>query len=212
MAVTTFTASLDHLVATPAEYGIDYDLSIEVPESQVQARLADLGARDDLEAVAEQRSATVLVEGRTALGVAMESTKGAIAPVIVAGRVPAGLDEVAIGPELSRDLGVELGSVVQLSNGEETRPATVVGQLLDPQAVSAESGSAVYLDGRTLAQVAVNPPPYPVLVVRFAPGADPDAVIASLDERYPYGVMDESFPRPSGSLQNLDDVRAVPGS
>ena len=59
VAVATFTASLDHLVRTPAEYGIDYDLSIEVPESKVDERLAQLGDDPDLEAVAEQRSATL---------------------------------------------------------------------------------------------------------------------------------------------------------
>jgi len=209
VAVATFTASLDHLVRTPAEYGIDYDLSIEVPDSKVDERLAELGADDDLEAVAEQRSATLQVDGRTTEGVAMESTKGNVAPVIVDGRAPVGPDEIAIGPALARELDLEVGSTVELGGGAATRSATVVGELLDPQSMSDESSASVYLHQRTLGEVSVSPP-YPIIVVRFAEGADRAAVVDALDRRYPYGVMDESFPQPPGALRNLDDVRAVP--
>ncbi|MBX3285748.1 MAG: ABC transporter permease [Actinobacteria bacterium] len=211
VAATTFVASLGHLVATPVEYGIDYDLSIEVPESQVGTRLDELAADDRLEAVAEQRSTTVEVAGRSALAVSMVSRKGRVAPVLAEGRLPAGPDEALLGPALARSLGVGVGDTVQVGSGDRERRVTVVGTHLDPQPVSAETGSTLLLHPGTLAEVAPpDAPPYPMIVVRYADGADATAVTADLDRRYPYGVMDESFPSPPGTLLNLDAVRTVP--
>ncbi len=211
IATTTFVVSLGHLVDTPSEFGIDYDLSIEVPQSLVGGRLDELAGDDRLEAVAEQRSSTVQIEGRPTLGVSTLPRKGSIMPVLTEGRLPAGADEVLVGPALARELGVSVGDRVRLGPDDASRSATVVGLHLDPQAISAESSSSLFLPPRTLAELAPDEnPPYPVLVVRFADGVDAAQVTRDLDRRYPFGVMDESFPHPPSALANLDAVRTVP--
>ncbi|MHB1139624.1 MAG: ABC transporter permease [Microthrixaceae bacterium] len=211
IATTTFLVSLDHLVDTPVEYGIDHDLSIEVPDSQVDTRLGELAADDRLDAVAVQRSSRIQIDGRTALGLSAESSKGSIMPVLVEGRLPAGPDEVLVGPELARELDVSTGDTVRLGPDDAPRDAKVVGLHLDPLAISAESSASVFLPHDTLAELAPeDDPPYPTLVVRYADGVDAAELTRDLDRRYPYGVMDESFPHPPSTLSNLDAVRTVP--
>ena len=46
--------------------------------------------------------------------------------------------------------------------------------------------------------------------VRALTGVDADRKTAEMDERYPWGVMDESLTTPPSELRNLADVGAVP--
>ena len=211
IAATTFLVSLAHLVSTPQEYGIDYDLSIEVPDSMTSTRLQELAADERLDAVAVQRSVDIQIDGRLALGLSAESSKGSIMPVLVEGRLPSGPDEAMVGPALARELGLSIGDTVELGPEGATRTAKVVGVHLDPQAISAESSATVFLPPDTLATIAPeDDPPYPMLVVRYAEGVDAAEVTRDLDRRYPFGVMDESYPHPPSTLANLNAVRAVP--
>ena len=42
--------------------------------------------------------------------------------------------------------------------------------------------------------------------MRVAPGADRPAVLARLDAAFPYGVMDESLPKPPGPVVRLAQI------
>jgi len=209
VATTTFSHSLEHLVTTPAEYGVDFDLAIEVPASQVEERLAELAADPELEAVAEQRAAAVVVDGVQANGVMIEPTRGSIRPRVVDGRLPEGLDELAVGPGLAARHGMAVGDVVRVGEGPASRSMRIVGTVLDPEVTSADYGAAAFLRADALAAVALDEP-YPVLIVRYAPGVDRAGKTAELDERYPYGVMDESHPAVPGELRSLQDIAGVP--
>jgi putative ABC transport system permease protein len=209
VAATTFSQSLDRLVTTPSLYGLDLDLTIEVPESQLARRLDEVAATPGVEAVAEERSADVRLGGVETVGIAWTSRRGSIEPAVLEGRLPSGPDEVAAGPALLRRLGRDIGDRVTLGDGDAARPVTVVGTVLSPQVVAEDHSSRVVLRADTLDEVAGDQP-YPMIVVRYAPGADDAAITAELDRRYPFGVMDESYPTPPPPLRNLADVDAVP--
>jgi putative ABC transport system permease protein len=215
VASAVFVTCLDHLIDTPTAYGVDADLSIEVPEDMVDARADELAADEDLDAVVAQWSTIAMtVDGEPVGAVAMVPTKGSSPLTMLEGREPAGPDEVVLVPALARDLGRSVGDQVLLAgnNGDEMT-ATVVGIGLDPQVLSASSGSTVVVEEealRRLVRVEEGSDPYPILTVRFAPGVDAAAKSAELDDRYPYGVMDESYPTPPGLLEVLADVRTVP--
>ncbi|UDY34320.1 ABC transporter permease [Dermatobacter hominis] len=215
VASLVFLRSLDHLVATPAAYGINSDLSIEVPEDAVQQRTTELANDPDLDAVvAEWSTPSIRVDGVSVGTVALAPAKGSTRVTILEGREVAGPDEVVLVPGLARELDLDVGDDVELTGTSDRRiDATVVGLGLDPQVLSSSPGRTAIVQEDTLRDlIAVDPgrDPYPIITVRYAPGVDHSAKAAALDERYPYGVMDESFPTPPGSLVVLDDVRTVP--
>lgn len=215
IASLVFLRSLDHLVATPSAYGIDSDLSIEVREDMVDDRAAELAEDRDVDAVVAQWSSeSVRVDGQPAGVVAMVPTKGSTRMTMFEGRAPAGPDEVVLVPALARDLDASVGDEVRLTGTTDDEiVATVVGIGLDPQVLSSTTSRTAVVQEEALSRLIDPIPgldPYPIITVRFAPGVDAAAKAAELDERYPYGVMDESFPTPPGSLVVLDDVRTVP--
>lgn len=212
VAASTFALSLRHLEQTPASFGQDYDLAMEVPDDQVGERLGEVSRRQDLSAVAEQRDALVTVDGEQTTGVSMRSTRGSIEPVVVSGRLPSGPDEVALGADVLRRTGATIGGEVRVGSGGDTREATVVGIVLDPRITSESVSDVAFLRSDALADLyeKASEPPYPMIVVRYAPGTDHAAVTAALDREYEWGVMDESTPNAPGPLQNLIDVGAVP--
>lgn len=215
IASLVFLRSLDHLVATPSAYGIDSDLSIEVREDRVDERAAELAEDRDVDAVVAQWSSeSVRVDGQPAGAVAMVPTKGSTRMTMFEGRAAAGPDEVVLVPALARDLDVSVGDEVRLTGTTDDEiVATVVGIGLDPQVLSSTTSRTAIIQEEALSRLIDPIPgldPYPIITVRFAPGVDAAAKAAELDQRYPYGVMDESFPTPPGSLVVLDDVRTVP--
>ncbi len=220
VASLVFLRSLDHLVQTPDDFGIDSDLSIEVPRSLLETRTEELAADPELDAVVVQwTSPLVTIDGDPVDVVSLDPTKGSSRVTVLEGRESSGPDEVVVGPTYARDRGLEVGDSVAMAGiGEEEVEMTVVGIGLDPQVLSSDHGRTAVLPTETLerlvpADLAARlglQAPYPTIAVRFAPGVDPAAKAAELDERYPYGVMDESFPHPPGLLRVLDDVRTVP--
>ena len=214
VASATFVRSLDHLAASPAEYGMDFDLSMEVPTAQWPTRSAELVADDRLEMVGSSLSTYIEVNGRPSSATALEATKGSVAPTVTRGRAPMGTEEVALGPGLSRELGAPVGSHVEVRTGDSTVSAEVVGLALESQVTSEDYVGGLVVSPELLALAAPNDPeatpPYRLTLVRFAPGADPAAVTAELDGRYPWSVMDESFPAPPAAILTLIDVRVVP--
>lgn len=214
VASAVFLHSLDQLVTTPSLYGVDADLSIEVPVEQIAERTADLAADTELDAVVVQWSSVGLtVDGRSVLAVALDPVSGSTDVAALEGRSAVGPDEVVLGPDLARDLGVEVGDTVAVAGGLGSMRAEVVGIGLDPQVTSPAGSRAVvvaHADIERLVRPTPGRDPYPIITVRFAPGVDAEAKVAELDERYPYGVMDESHPSPPALLVALDGVRTVP--
>ncbi len=207
VASLTFARSVDHLVVSPAIYGLDFDISMEVPVAALAERRDALAADPELEAVAEQWGNTMLLEGQPVSAIAMTPAKGSIRPVVRTGRLPEGDDELALGPGMAKRLGVDLGDHVRV--GETGEELTLVGTILAPQTVAADYRGGVLVQRETLEAQGLDAA-FPLLIARYAPGVDAAEKTAELDGRYPWGVMDESLTTPPSELRNLADVGAVP--
>ena len=209
VAISITTANVHALLTTPPSYGNDFDVSIEVPDALALSRRAELEADPDIEAVAEQRAASMRVNEISVAGVANVATKGTVAATVRSGRLPRASDEIALGPSIARELGVGPGDEVAVGVPGATTSFTVVGTVLDPRRAHEDYTSVAVLGEQALQRVAQRPLT-PLLVVRYREGVDHAAKSAELDRRYPYGVVDESFPNPPGALQNLDAAATVP--
>lgn len=231
VAAATFASSLDALLTTSRHYGVDFDLSMEVPIARIDERLTDLSADPEIEAVALQWTGILLVGGEPIDAVSIDSVHGELQPVVDEGRAGRADDEVVLGPRLARDLGVEVGDEIVIggsggpgaegggpvpeggaSQGEETsdgEAVRVVGTALDPRTVSPTYARSAVVAEETLREH-VEGDPTPMIVVRYADGVDRAAKTAELDRTYPWAVMDESYPAPPGELLNVAEVRIVP--
>ena len=113
------------------------------PEAVV-ARMVD---DPDLAAVADVACGPVGVDGVTLYACAFNDWKGATVAPTVAGRLPVGPGEVALGRVTMRQLGVSIGDTVRSDTGDAL---TVVGETVIPMLDNAEPGhGAIMTDRRT---------------------------------------------------------------
>ena len=100
-----FVASLDEFTSTGARFGVNFDLSMELPSVGAKPVFDRLARDPELAAVDAVRSGVVDVAGRSVDAFSIEPVKGAMSPVVRDGRLPTGVTEVAIGPKLLAALG-----------------------------------------------------------------------------------------------------------
>lgn len=149
------------------------------------------------------------------LGFVFESGPRAVVPAIIEGRVPVAADEITLGPRTFRDLGVRIGSTVDVvaSADEGGRPVPskpgrmrVVGKhavptiFFDPE--GSGSGGAMTLDAlRTLrpASAAVE-----AFLVRFADGVNAEERLAALRRE-----IGDLFILPRQESGDVADLRGV---
>jgi hypothetical protein len=171
VTVLAFSASLDHLAATPRAYGWSFDAVLLSPLDDAQvahAESVDEGPcrvtnpaimRDpQLSAVATLCVLDFQVDGRPTTAYGFASLRGSIRPVVVAGRPPHGVDEIVLGASTLDALGKQLGDRVRVRGDTGVEGYRIVGQAvfpspasLDPQALAdgaafAERGISRLLD------------------------------------------------------------------
>ena len=137
VGVLVFSASLDHLVSTPRAYGWTWDttagdLSIEAPENDcgpIVTKLVDEPVVSDVAAVC---TSAVNIAGRPITAWGFQQLRGRIDPLIVEGRAPRALDEVALGRETLDLAGVEVGDRVRIEGTGRASTFRVVGQTVVP--------------------------------------------------------------------------------
>ena len=180
----TFGASLDHLLATPSQYGWNWDAhlttigSLNTADPAVKALEADPAVED----VAVIDTPPVVLDNRIAFDMlGLDQRKGLLDPILLAGHAPRAAYEVALGVKTLRDAHAHIGSTVHLSisaiqhGGAEF---TVVGTVvIPPSSDSARlgSGGVTTFDGekRMVPGTFINRiPPRSDLFFRFAPGAN----------------------------------------
>ncbi len=203
-----FVASLDAFTSTGARFGVNFDLSMELPNAGAKAVFDRLAADPELAAVGAVRSGIVEVGGRTIDAFSVEPVKGALSPVVRDGRLPTGATEVAIGPKLLASLGKHIGDEIPIATRAGSRRLTIVGTVFSPKSESSTFNGEVVLTPAALARYATNP--FVEAIVRIHPGADRDAVLRHLDARFPYGVSDESLPHAPGPVRNLEQITRLP--
>jgi ABC-type lipoprotein release transport system permease subunit len=192
-------ANLERAVTNPLRYGATAQLSLEVGAGERDALVAELARDKDVDAVGLVWSGMVSVEGRAVGAYAVEPRVGELSFTTVGGRAPSGDGEVALGPSLSEDLGIDIGETVELRRpgSDAAQSFLVVGKALTPLdngddyagqiAVTRGGfdrlGFTEGLEGLT-AEVGVH----------LRHGADVEALYQRLDRRHPAEVQDEAIP------------------
>jgi len=159
-ATTVFGASLSHLLATPALYGQQFQLNFSSTGGTVDSRvLRELQRDPAVTRISRGVDATTVINRVTVGGLAGEQVRGAPLFSAMAGRLPSGPGEVALGAATMREVGAGLGDVVRVTvpapgGHHRTTPFTVVGMVSFPLlngSASLGHGALYTLDGLTAA-------------------------------------------------------------
>lgn len=209
------TSSLDGLLRSPERYGAPWDLQVSVGESFAEAA-AVLAADDRVDGVATAVTGELDVAvggGSPTQGpaVGVESVKGSVGPVVLAGRAPNGSNEMMVGSTTMERLGLELGDEVGVSGPGGSDEMVVVGRTIVPVIGNdiSDEGIIVPLDTflalggtDTLADVDVQ-------AVVLATAVDPTDVGAIGDDIEAAGAsLDGPFRQSSVTV--LDEIRGIP--
>jgi hypothetical protein len=180
----TFAASLARFVDTPSAYGYAFDAEAQLadapPEQQAtyEDRLGPaLVHRGDVAAVSELYSGAVHLSSGVVPGDGIRFRKGRnAAPTLVAGRLPEGTGEVALGASTMRAEGVGLGGRVTVTDADgHARYERVVGEVVLP-GIEQYAGS----DEAALGVGALLPLRELVAVTGVRPTGGPTAVLMTL--------------------------------
>jgi hypothetical protein len=137
VAVLVFSASLSHLVSTPAAYGWTWDTTAGDLEAKQEAndcgpittRLADEPVVADVAAIC---NSAVEIGGSPVTGWGFEQLRGQIEPKIVDGRAPRTDSEVALGADTIDASGHSLDDRVRITGPARARTYRIVGQTVVP--------------------------------------------------------------------------------
>ena len=116
-----YFASLTHLLETPAQYGVTWNVQVyanqENPTQKVARELVS-AVRGDPRVSAFGLGTTGLplsVNGLPADALAVFNHPGGVEPPILAGRAPAAAPEIALGPKTLDQLHKRMGDTVKVS-------------------------------------------------------------------------------------------------
>jgi ABC-type lipoprotein release transport system permease subunit len=226
-ATVVFGASLSHLLATPALYGQQFQLNISDTGGDADAAvLGELRRDPAVTRISRGVDATTTINGVTVGGLAGEPVRGRPLFSAMAGHLPRGPGEVALGATTMRQVGAGLGDVVRVTvpapgGRPRSAPFTVVGMVSFPLlngTASLGRGALYTLDGLT----AVACPPGPGqaacrtavrqssdggLLASVRPGPAGRASIAHYLAAYPNSV---SLPTTPEQLVNFGEAVSFP--
>jgi len=219
-ATVAFSASLNHLVETPADYGTPWTAVVQLGGDD------DATADDYLPVIRELLGSEAVdglgllypgqlsLDGQSLPAVSIVPSDRPIGATVLDGRAPVGPDEVAVGARTLADLGVEVGDRVTARRGAETGELTVVGTVVLP-AVGSYSGA----DKTTLGEGVLAG--HEVLT-RWGPSFDPYGVVVAADNPRTVDDLVAEIEVPEGTyltvitpsvpsdVQSLERVRSTP--
>ena len=216
VAATGLTASLDQLTSTPASYGAPWDFSmsglVSAPD-ELEEAMAYVAQQPEVEAAAGIAGNDVRIGDEVAWVHALVPVDGIdsqVHPAVLSGRLPAAIDEVALGTATMKDQGLAIGDSVLISpttsQQEAPIPLTVVGTTIVNDSYENSPGrggvvSPAWTD-RYVPEATADP-----YVVRLEPAADVDAFRDDLDQRFSVTIVG---PVQQGAIRNVGRVRPVP--
>jgi hypothetical protein len=214
-----FGASLSHLLSTPALYGKAWDAALTTYDKEVPQYGVPILRRDPrVAAVAVGRLRLAFdVDGQRVDGLALVAKSGHLGPRILQGRRPRGANEVALGTRTLRSLDRRVGDDVRVAeSGSNRKPVTmhIVGRAVFPLfAELGRLGDGAYVSLRGWGHVTGHrlKPTDQLALVRLAPRASLDAVVANLERKlgYPFPVAVISQGKPT-EIVNFGRVESTP--
>jgi len=133
-AALVFATNLDRLVTTPAQYGWRWDAMVDTFDVGIQPEFADAvtGDRDFTELTTGAR-ATFVLGDKSVPAFGFGSVRGTLHPQVTEGRWPVASDEVALGAQTLRGLGVDIGDRVSVGTPDGHRAVLrIVGRTIVP--------------------------------------------------------------------------------
>jgi ABC-type lipoprotein release transport system permease subunit len=221
-AAVVFSASLDHLLATPRLYGVTWDAAVSSLDSDAPG-----GVLPAVRALARDPRVTAWSEGYIGAplqirGVAVDSIAmypghgGSQLPVLVAGRLPRRPGEIALGARTLAATHARLGASVRVSlGGAHPLPVRIVGVAVFPSlgdTIGLGKGATLTVGGLfRLVPGTFRPPAPDHLLVRFRAGTSPAAQTGMLGTQLaragPYTVEGPATP---ADLVNFGRVQGLP--
>jgi ABC-type antimicrobial peptide transport system permease subunit len=218
-AAIVFAASLSHLLASPALYGVTWHAAVANNSGTGPGPVVAAVRHDrQVAAWATFSAGAPLRAGRTGFeAIVLEMPRGASFVPVVTGRLPRTSREIALGMRTLRQLHARVGATIQVSLSEyPVRPMTIVGATVLPalsDTVGLGTGAALTPDGirHLLPAKVLHPPPAAAVFVRFRPGAEPQAGRAALATRLArVGSFRVDGPATPTDLVNFGQVQNLP--
>lgn len=225
VAIVVFAASLDRVVEDPRFYGSNYDVAIgfefadeESELLQDREQVLERILSDPAVESADQLLITeVVVDDLPVTSFALWGGPDGVQPTIAAGRPPAAVDQIALGDDTMKRLGVSLGDDVILTADGYEGSAVVVGRAVLPGLGLYTGHDRTALGtGGVVAAEALGPPGTAsagFYVARLRPGTSVD----DLEERLSialvplgHGSPDISEVAQPADIQSLARLRSLP--
>jgi hypothetical protein len=211
VAVLTFSASLDHLLATDRLYGWDFQggyVDVDYQNDDLAGfveRFPELTKDRGIDGVTVGSIVDFSVEGGVVEGFALSPLKGRLAhPTLLEGRAPAAPDEIVAGTASLRAAGKSVGDVV--TAGDDHRRMRIVGRAVFPEmGNNGDLSHMVWvtqsaLPGLGSQQVSA------LMLVRVRPGSPAEAVI----ERNAVENVEVINSFQPAAVKNIEQVGAIP--
>jgi predicted lysophospholipase L1 biosynthesis ABC-type transport system permease subunit len=211
MAAVVFGSSLAHVIADPAAAGWTWDLVVGSPHSgDISAQTErKLRQNPDVSGFAMTAMAETQLGGRRVTVVGMRSVLGDVAPPVLAGRLPNGPGEIALGGRELRTLHKNVGDQITARTARGPVTLHIVGQVVVAPDITNEQvplggGGLMALTGA--AALSSERLPRNVFPVQLRRPAD-HAAIARLKQQFPGSVL-PAVPPPE--IRNLQGVSGLP--
>ncbi len=188
--------SLRKIVDRPERWGAGYDQLFGNPYAPAAGDLVStIGADPDVAAVAGASLGAVSIDGTDTATIGFVDPGEEVVPTVLDGRAPRADDELAIGAEVARRLGVGIGDRVEVVGATATAEQfEIVGIVATPD--SAGNGAAMIFDAfrRLNPSATVN-----LALVRYTEGAPASAAERIAAANY----------TPPGALTTPPSIRAL---
>src|SRR5690348_14154395 len=218
-AAIVFAASLSHLLASPALYGVTWDAAVTNNSGTGTGPVVATVKRDrQVAAWTTGWAGARLQAGLTEFELIVLRVPGGMSFVLppVTGRLPRSSREITLGTKTLRQLHAPVGTTIQVSlENAPARPMTIVGTTVFPtlsDTLGLGTGAALTPGGvRHLLPAKAPDPPDAVVFVRFRPGAEPQAGRQALAARLArLGSFTVDGPATPTDLVNFGQVQDLP--
>ena len=167
VGTAVFGASLSHLTATPRLYGTSFGINFTTPTGSGPdpTLLAALRRDPTVTRITEGYEEELVVHGRGVAGLAGQTLRGPLLFSTVAGRLPDGDGQIAMGSVTLRQTGAHVGSVLPVtvtspSGVRRTAAFTVVGEVAMPVLGGVALGNGAILTIGAYRHAACPPGPH----------------------------------------------------